>query len=1009
MYVWEGTMIRKIILTISGAALLMFFSVSLSAQNYEAMAKKGQSEKLLTAVNEALVKAPDDIRLNFYKGKAYSEKETSSYQVDSSYKYFNKALELYGVLKDQEIREKLYSEAITPVIIKNQINSLLNDAFAEVFKINTLEGYSAFIARYPESNHTREAQMRYDQLRFQSFCEVKRSMKEFQDFYLNNPGITCRNVIGDSIGRNIHRNAPMEELLFFVTYFPDHSYYIAYADRLYNYFRKDGELLSLMKYYELIGDVPMLDQQRNDYELARFAWGIGLTASKNASKGCFGGIQGASAENEELNRRLTREGAQGGDLQFSLMWNNYNDIDLHVIDPNREEIYYRHRSSASGGLLDVDMNVYYKAGRYSDQPVENIFWPASAAPSGHYIVDVVHYKNHRGSECKDPTDYTVRIRCNGQDTLIKGSISFDNIPRQEVLEFDYQIPERFTPEWNDTLVKKYDQYIKAAAPRELAFVAVLKLMSAPLRSGNWEEASRIMSVYARYFTNDNNIMSRIRETDKMIKGNLYAIQKEKVANINTKGEEYSPVPGADEKTLYFCGRGRTDNLGKEDIFVSTMRGTEWSAPVLLNSINTAADNEAPLSVSVDGNILLLFQNGDIYYAEKNRQGWSAPKAFAAPVNSEFWEGDAMLTADGKAIIFASNRPGGKNLHVNQNYYHGNINYASDLYVCEKTANGWGPAINLGAAINTAYCERSPLLHADLKTLYFSSDGHYGLGDLDVFMVKRSSDTSWTQWGVPVNLGKYINTADGDWGYRVSSSGQWAYFSAVDVATGSKEDVFRFELPAELRPEPVIALSGRLTDNHGNNVSALIHWINLVTGEETGVATSDPRTGRYFILLPAGTHYGYFADSGSYFSVSDHIDLTNDRNYHIVNQDISLYRVDELVESGKPLRINNLFFDYDKSSLRSESFPELNRLAAIIRSNAGLKIEIMGHTDDAGPDDYNMTLSESRAKSVMAYLISKNVPAASLLAKGYGETKPMLPNTSDNNRQMNRRVEFRFFR
>lgn len=978
--------------------LVILVSCASFSQNYEGMIQKGQTEKAMSLLEAALLKAPNDIRLNFFKARAYAEATTSTYNVDSSYRYFDKCLDLFGILKDQEIREKLYDNSITPSIVRNQIGALLTQAFEDVIATNTMEEYASFAQRFPKAKQAKDAQTRYDMLFFLQALPSLKNAKDYKDFYLNNPQTACKDIIADSLYACIRRKPNKEDLKFFAQKFPDNPMYVDVINRLYSIYRKDGELLSLQRFYRMISDVPLSDQQIRDYEWAKIAWQIGLTASNsNSSGGCFGNSRAHSSENEELNRRLTREGAQTGDLQFSLMWNNYNDLDLHVTDPYGEEIYYRYRRSTSAGLLDVDMNVHYKTGHYSNAPVENIFWAYGSAPSGHYKVTVVHYLNHGMDGCKDPTPFTVRVKCNGQDTIINSVITYtgSRVP-QPIIEFDYAIPERFTPSMNDTIFRQYDQYIKAVAPLELAWVAVLKLLADPIRAKNWSGATKLLSNYAKYFVGDNNIMARIRETDQMLNGDLYSITKEKLTQINTSGEEYSPVPGADEQTLYFCGRDRNGNLGKEDIFISRLKGTTWSTPVLLPEINTASENEAPLSVSVDGNTLLMFRNGDIYYVTRTLRGWSSPVAFPAPINTEYWEGDAMLTADGHALIFASNRPGGQNLHVEQNFYHGNANYASDIYICEKTATGWGTPINLGTSVNTPYCERSPLLHPDLKTLYFSSDGHYGLGDLDVFMIRRLSDTSWTQWSKAVNLGKYINTADADWGYRVSSSGQWAYFSAVDAEAGTKDDIYRFQLPAELRPEPVIALTGRLVDEQGRSVSALIHWINLVTGEETGVATSDPATGMYYILLPSGGNYGFYADSGSYFSVSSQLDLTNDRSYHTVTQNLSLYRVDDLVESGRPLRINNLFFDYDKSSLRPESYPELNRMAGIIRNNPGLKVEIMGHTDDAGPDDYNLTLSESRAKSVMQYLISKNVTATSLQAKGYGETKPMLPNISDKN-------------
>jgi len=170
---------------------------------------------------------------------------------------------------------------------------------------------------------------------------------------------------------------------------------------------------------------------------------------------------------------------------------------------------------------------------------------------------------------------------------------------------------QFTPEMNDSLRIQFDKYIRSVAPLELAWVAVLKLMADPLRAHDWATAAKLLSGYARYFVSDNNIMARIRETDQMLNGNLYAITKEKLTQLNTTGEEYSPVPGADEQTLYFCGRDRSGNLGKEDIFISRLKGNNWSAPTLLENINTHTENEAPLSVSLDGKTFLLFCAGHI--------------------------------------------------------------------------------------------------------------------------------------------------------------------------------------------------------------------------------------------------------------------------------------------------------------------------------------------------------------------------------------------------------------
>lgn len=983
----------------------------LLAQNYDKLLNKGQYEQALDLLNENLKTIPNDIRLNFYKARVYAVSDPPVYDVDSAYLYFNRCLELFNVLRDLKIRDKLNKIPINTTVVRNQINSLLNREFQLVQSINTLEAYAAFMNRFPESRQGKQARELHDELAFKEFSSVNRSMGELKALHLSRPQASTRLMLADEIVKMIRREPRTEDLEFYVVQFPDHEQYLELCYMLYDRLRKDGELKTLLRYYSMVPGLPLNEKQRADYANAKHAWKIGLGTSKGSQGSCFGSPLQLSEENMELNRRLTREGAQTGDLQFSLMWNNFNDIDLHVTDPFGEVIYFGNRSSASGGILDVDMNVHYKMGRYSEQAVENIFWPAGSAPSGKYKVKVIHYLNHRQNGCKDPTEFVVRVRCNGQDTLLKSSLTYNEAkPGKTMLEFEYSMPEYNEVVMTDSIRTEYDRYIKNAGPLELAYMAVLRLMADDLRSRRWDEAILTLSNYSRYFVKDNDVMGRIRELDRILRDDRYTVQIERLGTVNTAAEEYSPVLSADEKLLYFCGRNRPENLGKEDIFVSKAGSRGWEKPALLTSINTAQENEAPLSVSADGNSILLFRSGDIYYATRTSTGWSAPVAFPAPVNTVYWEGDAMIAANGKALLFASNRPGGYNLYTEQNHYHGNIQYASDLYVCELQDDGsWGPAINLGPSVNTLYCERSPFLHPDLKTLYFSSDAWYGMGNLDVFMIRRSSDTSWTSWEKPVNLGRNINTPDADWGYQISTSGEWAYFSAFDETGGMKEELYRFVLPAELRPQAVVALSGRLLDRSGRPVSARVFWVNLQTGEEAGVSTADPVTGHYYVLLTAGHNYGFYAESDSAFSVSGHLDLTDASRYEVRETDISLYRMEELIRDKTALRINNLFFDYDRSTLRPESFPELDRLARIILGYPGLKVEIMGHTDDRGPDDYNLKLSQDRAETVKSYLASRGVDENIMAAVGYGESRPLMPNTTDANRQTNRRVEFRFSR
>ena len=494
------------------------------------------------------------------------------------------------------------------------------------------------------------------------------------------------------------------------------------------------------------------------------------------------------------------------------------------------------------------------------------------------------------------------------------------------------------------------------------------------------------------------------------------------SGINTEAEEYIPTPAADGLRLYFQGRNRSDCYGGEDVFVSELKNGIWQKAENLGSAINTNSNEALLSVSTDGNRIILFGHysgslgrGDIFYADKRADGWSDIQHFPQPINSEYWDCDGFITSDGKAILYASDRPGGigafyaKPKYV-EDVFHGGLWGNIDIYVCLKTEEGWSKPINLGSIINTPYCDRSPFLHPDGKTLYFSSDGHYGLGRLDVFKAVRLKEDSWTEWSEPVNLGKEINTAGNDWGYKIATLGDLAYFSARGKSDGyGVDDIYSITLPEEVRPEAVATISGKVTDGSGKVLEAAIKWEDLSTGENVGQLKSNPQDGSYFIVLPLGKNYGYYAEKEGYYPVSNNIDLQDETESLNITEDIVLLLIEKIKEEEIPVRINNIFFDFNKSELRPESFPELNRLAKVLQENPDRKVEISGHTCSMGTEAYNLDLSKRRAQSVVGYLISVGCDDASLIARGYGEGKPIASNETEEGRTQNRRVEFRFLK
>jgi outer membrane protein OmpA-like peptidoglycan-associated protein len=318
----------------------------------------------------------------------------------------------------------------------------------------------------------------------------------------------------------------------------------------------------------------------------------------------------------------------------------------------------------------------------------------------------------------------------------------------------------------------------------------------------------------------------------------------------------------------------------------------------------------------------------------------------------------------------------------------------DLHVSFLNAdNTWSEPLNMGNVINSAGADCTPFLAADGKTLFFSSSGHKGYGSFDVF-VSRRLDDSWVNWSIPENLGPNINTWASQLGYFMSAKGDYAYLS-------SGGDIQRIKNLAAV--DPVILLSGKVLNNVTKKpMGAQIKYYDLTENKELGIAVSDENTGEFKIVLQKGKKYSFLAEKNGFYAVSENIDLKDLKEYKEINRDLFL----NPVEKGQAIRLNNLFFEVNKSVLMPESYAELDNLIRLLSNQPELKIEINGHTDSDGSDELNLKLSEERAKSVVAYLVSKGVKNDRLNSKGFGETKPAVPNTSNENKAINRRVEFK---
>lgn len=473
-------------------------------------------------------------------------------------------------------------------------------------------------------------------------------------------------------------------------------------------------------------------------------------------------------------------------------------------------------------------------------------------------------------------------------------------------------------------------------------------------------------------------------------------------SVNSRFDEVSPKISSDGRTLYFGRKHSPENVGgvkdREDIWESrTPDGITWSKSKNLGvPINTPTTNNL-VSVSTDNNSLLFHINDGFALRHRTATGWSPLHDLGIRFKNEsdFLEGS--LSPDGKAILFVAK--------MKANAYYRANEKERDIYVCEKRADGtWSAPIHTGKVLNSPGDEYSPFLSADNKTLYFASNGRPGYGDVDIFMSRRLSD-GWNRWSEPINLGLGVNTVGFDAYYTIPASGEYGYMVS-NIQSHGLTDIIRFKLPETVKPDPVVLVEGKVLNARTQKpLEAVIQFDDLHSGREVGEARSDPRTGDYRIVLAAGKNYGYHAAARGYLSVSENLQLTDLEQYGELRKDLLLVPI----EIGESIQLKNVFFEQSKATLLPESYPELDRLVRIMKDNRTIEIQLEGHTDGRGEPRANLALSEERVEAVKQYLISKGISEKRIVGKGFGGARPMVSNDTEENRQLNRRVEFKIMK
>ncbi len=468
------------------------------------------------------------------------------------------------------------------------------------------------------------------------------------------------------------------------------------------------------------------------------------------------------------------------------------------------------------------------------------------------------------------------------------------------------------------------------------------------------------------------------------------------AEVNRFPLQYLPTITIDNSTLVFTKRDYLE--GDEDIVVSYFVNNTWTEARSISPQINSSLNEGACTISADGKVMIFtscdkrdsFGSCDLYITRKTGDNWSKPKNLGKPVNTQYWESQPSLSADGKTIYFSSNRPGG--------------NGGRDLWVSSYLENGWSKPKNLGDAINSFRDETTPFIHPNGETIYFSSNGFIGMGGFDLV---RSNliDSLWT---APENLGFPINSHHDEVALLIGGDGKTAYFAKETQRDQRIVDskIVSFALPVEFRAKPATYIVGRTLDNKtGDPIKAKIEIVDLSKNLFLYQGESDPVTGKYTMVLPSDKDLACYVKKKGYLFYESNFYTTSNSVAAPDTVDIRL----RPIAVNESLVLQNIYFELNSYELNEKSLSELTNIVEILTENPGIIVEISGHTDNSGAVSYNQTLSEKRAGQVHMEIVKRGIEKSRLSFKGFGDQFPIKPNDSEEGRKSNRRIEFRVLR
>ena len=551
--------------------------------------------------------------------------------------------------------------------------------------------------------------------------------------------------------------------------------------------------------------------------------------------------------------------------------------------------------------------------------------------------------------------------------------------------------------------------------------------------GKYDEATKFYTTFETEYKKADDFSKFVAQRKKQCQLAKAAEAKpvrawvDNVQSVNSDQDDMAPAISTDGSEMILSSNRanghQTNEIGlyDHDIYSSTLLDNGWSEPKKLNGGINSTGDDISNCLSYDGTKMLLHrpENGqtDIYESKLIGANWSEPKKMIFHISSDKAnEKYAAYNDDGYRIYFSRD---------NDNRTTGMEVMFSAMQ--SKMKQDYMAAANL-PILNSKFNDGPVYITIDGETMYIASQGHESIGGYDIFVSKKVSGN----WTAPVNMGYPINTPYDDFFFAATANGKFAYIASNRAGGKGGFDIYRvtfwgpekkpvtetedyllasiampvkdhnIESTVEVKKKSLTVFKGITIDAISRKpVEAQIEITDNATGQVIETFTSNAATGKFIITLPSGKNYGIAVKATGYLFHSENFDIPSGADDNLVNKTIELKNI----AIGSKIALRNIFFDHGKATLRPESNAELDRLVKLMKDVPNLKIEISGHTDNTGSATVNETLSQQRAEAVVAFLTSKGIAASRMTAKGYGSSKPVAPNTTDDGRQQNRRTEF----